>query len=418
MSEQIQTAPALERKEPTPQSAPKSQRLLSLDALRGFDMLWILGGEFFVESLDKAEGHGIFAPLARQLEHKAWEGFAFYDLIFPLFVFMVGISIVFSIGKIIREEGKAAAHKRIFKRFILLFIFALLYSGGVSNDWPNIRLLGVLNRIALCYLGAALLYTHFKMRGLVVACAGLLIGYWALMTFVPFPDVRPVDAQGELISKQLKTRKISDLNFGSTKKLKGVFEPGLNLAHYVDQKYLPGKKYDGTWDPEGILSTLPAIGTCLLGVLVGLLLQNRTIPDQKKVIILIGAGAFGVVAGFLWGLQFPVIKKIWTSSYVLVAGGYSAMLMGAFYQLIEIWNYRKWAAAFVWVGANPLTLYLASNVIGFGRLAERFAGGNVKKFVDGRLAPGMGQVVIAAVGVTLVLVLARFLYQRKIFLRL
>src|SRR3954468_549458 len=365
MSEQVQTATTLERTEPATQSPPKSPRLLSLDALRGFDMLWILGGEFFVESLDKAEGHGIFAPLARQLEHKAWEGFAFYDMIFPLFVFMVGISIVFSIGKIIREEGKAAAHKRIFKRFILLFIFALLYSGGVSTDWPNIRLLGVLNRIALCYLGAALLYTHFKTRGLVAACAGLLIGYWALMTFVPFPDVRPVDAQGELIRKDLTTKKISDLNFASTKKLKGVFEPGLNLAHYVDQKYLPGKKYDGTWDPEGILSTLPAIGTCLLGVLVGLLLQNKGIPDQKKALILIGAGAFGVVAGFLWGLQFPVIKKIWTSSYVLVAGGYSAMLMGAFYQIIEIWGYRKWATAFVWVGANPLTLYVLSNIVRF-----------------------------------------------------
>src|SRR3954464_13295514 len=177
MSEQIQTAGTLERTESTTQNLqrpPKSTRLLSLDALRGFDMLWILGGEFFVESLDKAQGHGFLAPLARQLEHKEWQGFAFYDMIFPLFVFMVGISIVFSIGKIIREEGKAAAHKRIFKRFILLFIFALLYSGGVSADWPNFRLLGVPNRIALCDLGAALLYTHFKMRGLVAPCAGLL----------------------------------------------------------------------------------------------------------------------------------------------------------------------------------------------------------------------------------------------------
>ena len=151
-------------------------------------MLWILGADFFVHSLDKAEGHGFIDPIANQLEHKDWQGFAFYDLIFPLFVFMVGISIVFSIGKILREEGKAAAHKRILRRFVFLFIVALLYSGGFSNDWPNIRLLGVLNRIALCYLGAALLYCHFKTRGLIAACAGLLIGYWALMSFVPFPE--------------------------------------------------------------------------------------------------------------------------------------------------------------------------------------------------------------------------------------
>ena len=129
---------------------------------------------------------------------------------------------------------------------------------------------------------------------------------------------------------------------------------------------------------------------------MGLLLQDKTVPDQKKVIILMAAGAGGVAAGFLWGLQFPVIKKIWTSSYVLVAGGYSALLMGAFYQIIEIWNYRKWATAFVWVGANPLTLYLASNVIGFRRLAERFAGGNVKHFFDAQIGKGMGDVVIAA----------------------
>jgi predicted acyltransferase len=419
MNEQVITTPTSAQTQTASPSGTKSPRLMSLDALRGFDMLWILGGEFFIESLDKVHRGGFLDAVAAQFEHKEWEGFAFYDLIFPLFVFMVGISIVFSVGKIIRQEGKAAAHKRIFRRFALLFVVALIYSGGVSADWPNIRLLGVLNRIALAYLFAALIFSRFKWRGIVASCAGLLIGYWALMSFVPFPDVRPVNAQGEVIEQRLTTRKVSDLNFNSTKQLKGVFEPGLNLANYIDQKYLPGKKWDGTWDPEGLLSTIPAIGTCLLGVLVGLLLQNPSITDQKKVFILLGGGAAGVIAGFTWGLQFPVIKKIWTSSYVLVAGGYSALLMAAFYQIIEIWNQRKWATAFIWVGANPITLYLASNFLGgYGKLGLRLAGGDVKRFFDTRFADGVGNVVIAAVSLGIVIWFARFLYQRKIFLRL
>lgn len=422
MNDHIITTTPLEPSTQTASSSTstgKSGRLMSLDALRGFDMLWILGGEFFIDSLDKVEKHGLLNKLAAQFDHKEWAGFAFYDLIFPLFVFMVGISIVFSVGKIIRQEGKAAAHQRIFRRFVLLFAVALIYSGGFSNDWPNIRLLGVLNRIALCYLFAALIFTHFKWKSITAICAGLLVGYWALMTFVPFPDVRPVNAQGELYNEKLTTKNVKDLNFKSTRTLKGVFEPGLNLANYIDQKYLPGKKWDGTWDPEGLLSTLPAIGTCLLGVLVGLLLQNQTIADQRKVYILLGGGAAGVVAGFLWGLQFPVIKKIWTSSFVLVAGGYSALLMGAFYQIIEIWNQRRWATAFIWVGANPITLYLVSNFLGgYSKLGLRLAGGDVKRFFDARVVDGMGNLVIAAVSLGIVLAFARFLYHRKIFIRL
>src|SRR5437899_6086932 len=396
----------------TQPATPPSKRIMAIDALRGFDMFWILGADAFVRGLERINGGPIVAGLAAQLEHKDWRGFAFYDLIFPLFVFIVGVSLVFSLTKSLEQTGPAATRRKIFRRFILLYLLALIFSGGVATEWPDIRLLGVLHRIALCYLFAALIFCRFRAHWKAIAgiCAALLIGYWGAMSFVPFPDVRPGDANGQPVAGGLTVKRVDQLNFNSTHKLRGVFEPGLNLAHYLDQKYLPGKKWDGTWDPEGLLSTIPAIGTCLLGVLAGLLLQNKSVSDSRKVQILAIAGVVAVIAGFLWGIRFPVIKKIWSSSYVLVAGGYSALLLALFYQVIEIWQAQTWAKAFVWIGANAITLYMANNIINFRRLAMRFSGGDVKNFFDNTLTNGFGDLVIAVVAVTLSILLSRFLY--------
>jgi predicted acyltransferase len=381
-----------------PSAAPSlsatSRRVLSVDALRGFDMFWILGGDSLAQALKEmsAGREGVFSSagnfFGQQLEHVEWAGFRFYDLIFPLFVFIVGVSLVFSLTRLVEQEGRVAAHRRVFRRFVLLFLLALIHSGGVSKLWPDIRLLGVLNRIALCYLFASLLFLNFRLRGLIIACVSLLVGYWALMTFVPVPEIGA-----------------------------GVFEPGKNLSNWIDSQYLPGKKWDGTWDPEGLLSTLPAIGTCLLGVLAGLLLKNSRVAPQQKSVWLIGVGALMVGAGFLWGLQFPVVKKIWTSSFVLVAGGYSAILLGIFHQVIDVWGRSRWATPFLWIGANAITLYFADSIIGFEKLAHRLVGGDVGQFFNGLLASGAGHLVAASVGLLLAVALAGFLYRRKIFLR-
>ena len=396
-------------------AVPPAIRVQSVDALRGFDMLWIAGADSFVYALEKMSAT---QGLANQLRHAEWAGFRFYDLIFPLFLFLVGVSIVFSLTRLVEREGRAAAHRRVFRRFLLLFAIALLYSGGFSKEWPDIRLLGVLNRIALCYLFASLLFLHLRPRGLVAACLGLLVGYWALMTFVPFPDLRPVDASGNAVSAELTVRETAKLNWAGTNHLRGVFEPGLNLSNYLDQKYLPGKKWDGTWDPEGLLSTLPAVATTLLGIFAGLLLRNPRLTEQHKVFWLLGAGIAGVVLGFLWGLQFPVIKKIWTSSYVLVAGGYSAVLLAVFHQTIEIWQRRKWAQVFIWVGANAITIYLLNNLVSYQRVATRFAGGDVNIWLNAHVTNGAGDLLIATIALLLAIAVARFLYVRKIFLRL
>jgi predicted acyltransferase len=404
-------------------AAPETRRVISVDALRGFDMFWILGGDSLAQALKEMSAHGNAAVAAvggafgDQLEHVAWRGFRFYDMIFPLFVFIVGVSIVFSLTRLVEREGKAMAHKRVLRRFVILFLLALIYSGGVSSKWPDIRLLGVLNRIALCYLSASLLFLNFRLRGLVIACVSLLVGYWALMTFVPFPDVRPVNAAGELISEQMTATSKAQLNWTSTRTVRGVFEPGFNLANYLDEKYLPGKNWDKIWDPEGLLSTLPAIGTCLLGVFAGLFLKNSNIMPQSKSLWLMGAGAGMVIAGYAWGVQFPVIKKIWTSSYVLIAGGYSAILLGVFHQVVDVWGHQRWATPFIWIGANAITLYMIESIVNYERLASRLVGGNVAAFLDTHLVHGAGRMLAACTGLLLAIALAGFLYRRRIFLR-
>jgi predicted acyltransferase len=411
----------METASPTGKTSTPAQRLTSLDALRGFDMFWILGADSLAYALHEMSDNPATKFFAEQLDHAEWAGFRFYDLIFPLFVFIMGVSTVFSLEKIIAQEGRGAAVKRVLKRGVLLFIVALIYSGGFTNPWPDMRLMGVLNRIALCYTFGGLLFIFCNVRVLATTAAALLLGYWALLAQVPFPDVRPVPGGEAVITKEAGFKKNSDLNLASTTMIHGSYIQGVNLANYLDQKYLPGRKYDGTYDPEGILSTLPALVTGLLGIFTGLFLRLKNLPDMKKVVWLFSAGAASAALGWLWNLEMPVIKKIWTSSYVLVAGGYSAMLLAVFYYIVDVKKWQTWCQPFIWIGMNPITLYLTSNFLGglgFEKLARRLTGGPVKNFFDTHIAAGCGELVSSLVGVLLFIWFARFLYQRKIFLRL
>jgi predicted acyltransferase len=356
---------------------------MSLDALRGFDMFWIIGAEGLVEGLRKITDSGPVQVLADQLEHKPWEGFHFEDLIFPLFVFIVGVSLVFSLTKTINQMGRKAAVGRIFRRAILLYLLGIFYYGGFSTPFDRIRLLGVLQRIALCYLFAGLLFCYLKPKALGIVCAGILIGYWLLMSFMPVPE------------------------FGA-----GNFAEGKNLANYVDKQYLQLRRWDGDHDPEGLLSTLPAIASCLLGVFAGLLLKDTSTTDQKKVRILVMAGIASLLLGWIWNLHFPVIKKLWTSSFVLVAGGYSYFLLALFYQIIDVWKFQKWAMPFVWIGVNPITIYMAHNLVDFDKIAERLVGGQLNTYFG-----NYGRLIIALTSFAIVFCFLHFLYRRKIFLR-
>jgi len=399
--------------QPPHQAQPTSRRLLSLDALRGFDMFWIVGGEELIQALYKAWPIGPLHLLAGQMHHKNWGGVAFYDLIFPLFVFIVGVSLVFSLSRAIERGGKAQALKRILLRSLALYAFGLLYYGGLSDGLDHIRWLGVLQRIAICYLGASVLFCAFRLRGLIVVCAALLLGYWALVSFTPIRDFSLSRQHLKELHLDSGSAETAALFYSTTNRVRGRFEDGLNLTQQIDFQYLPGRRLNGAYDPEGLLSTLPAIATCLLGVFAGLFLRNEAVSDRRKVLCLLGAGAIGVACGFLWGLEFPIIKKLWTSSYVLIAGGYGCLLLGAFYQMIEIWQWRRWCLPFVWIGMNPITIYLVSSLVSFGNLAKRLVGGSVQHALG-----DAGHLLVSLVAVTLMFALVRFLYQQKIFLRL
>ena len=352
---------------------------MSVDALRGFDMFWIVGGDFLIRSLVNVHDNPATRALAGQMEHREWAGLNFYDVIFPLFVWIVGVAIPLSLPALIRRDGPAAAARRIAIRSIVLFLLGVFYMGGVANGFENVYLAGVLQRIAVAYLFAALLFCFLSPRALAIWAAVLLVGYWALLTFVPVPAIGPPS-----------------------------YEQGRNLAFYIDQHWLPGRKFEGT-----LLSTMPAVANCILGVFAGLVLQDATKNEREKVRRLLAAGMVALLAGLAWSIQFPIIKLLWTSSYVLVTCGIGAILLAVFHQLTEVWQYRTWCRPFVWIGANAITIYIASALLSFQLLADRIVGGDVAGWL-GPLAASVRSLAALA----MVLWLAWYLYRRKIFLRL
>jgi predicted acyltransferase len=370
--------------EPLSKSLPEAnQRLVSLDALRGFDMFWILGMEELAAAVGKASSAGWAQAFSRQLSHAPWEGFRFLDLVFPMFVFIAGVSSVFSLEKSLALRGRAATLRKLLVRGVILYLLGLWCYGGISKGVDEIRWLGVLQRIAIagCAGGAAYLFLGPRARwGLL---GGLLLGYWALMSFVPVPGG-----------------------------VAGDFAEGRNLANWVDSQYLPGFKWNGDHDPEGILSTFPAIASALLGVFAGEWLRRSDRSGGRKAVGLAFAGVVLAVAGWAWHWQFPVVKSLWTSSFVLVAGGYSCLLLSLFYGIIDLAGVKRWAQPFVWIGMNPITLYLTHYVVKYDEIARRIGGGPVAE-IWGPWAEAW----IALLVVMLSLALAWFLYSRRIFLR-
>lgn len=395
--------------EPLPIESKAAGRVLALDVMRGFDMFWIIGGDVLALAIAAAfKGRPWADRLGVQMDHAKWDGLHFYDLIFPTFVFVVGASLVFSLTKLVSRGGKAAAVRRVIFRSLMLWALGVFYYKGFDNFWPHVRLVGVLQRIAACYLVASLLFIFCSPRVLVIVAASLLVVYWGVLTFVRAPGEPKVS-----------------------------FDEGHNVANWVDAHYLPGQKWDDVkptpqmpHDPEGLLSTIPAIVTCLLGVFAGLVLQSTTVRPWRKVMILIVGGAALTALGFLWGHQFPIIKKLWTSSYVLVAGGYAAMALGVFYLLLDV-KTAAWPRVppvfvwltrpFVWIGMNAITLYLLVDgklIDLHGKIAPRLVGGNISWWIGHKWGEQWPPVVLAAVAVLLMFMLARFLYKRQIFLRL
>jgi len=358
-------------------AAPDSPapRLASLDALRGFDMFWIIGGGSLHGALKNMGDSPLVNLIDDQFEHANWIGFHFLDLVFPMFVFIAGVSLALSLPRKASQRGKAATARSLVVRAAILFVIGVLYSGGISRGLAGIRWLGVLQRIALASLGAGLLSLWLRPRALAITCGALLLGYWALLTLLPFPGGTP-----------------------------GDLREGHNVVNWFDSHYLPGRKYNGDHDPEGILSTLPAIANCLLGVLAGIFLRTTRADGSRKSLHLVAGGVALLALGLLWSVPFPMIKKLWTSSFVLFACGCSTILLGAFHQIIEVRNLRAWASPFIWIGLNPITIYLAAQLMDFHHLADRFVGPR----------PGL---LHAAAATGIGVLLAWWLQRRRIFIR-
>ncbi len=375
-------------------SVLQSPRVVSVDALRGINMFWIMGFDGAMGALaqmSNGKGPVVRAAgsfLGTQFQHVAWDGLRFYDLIFPLFIFLTGVSIVLSLPRLVEREGMAKAHLRIFRRSVLLYAMGLIAYGGISAHWVDVRLLGVLQRIALCYFFTSLMFLHFNLRGLIAATVAILVGYWALMTFVPVPGIGAAS-----------------------------YAADANLANWIDYHYLPGRLWDVTRDPEGMLSTLPAIGTCLFGVFAGLLLRDSRLSEQQKTLWLVVAGCVLLTTGYLWALQFPIVKAIWTSSFVLVTAGDGAILLAAMHQIVDVWGWQRWATVFIWIGANALAIYFLNDIFNFWSVAARLAGGDFAILLDRMVTPGTGNFVTNLVALALAVMLAGFLYHRKIFIR-
>ena len=367
-------------------SAPgESDRIESIDALRGFDMFWIVGGASLVTRLHKITHNEIFDVVANQFTHVSWEGCHFYDIIFPLFVFLMGTSTVFSLRKVVARDGLGAGYRRLLVRAIVIYLLGLFYYGGMSRDaGPEMfRYVGVLQRIAICYLAGGVLFLNCRFRGLLISCAGLLIGYWILMAFVAVPGMGV-----------------------------GNFSEGKNLANYLDQRFLPGYKWDGHWDPEGLLSTLPAIGTGLCGIFAGLLLHRVDLTPKQKFFGLVLAGTICLLTGWLWSLQFPIVKKLWTSSFVLVTAGWSYWFLAVFYLTIDIWRVRVWAQPFVWLGMNAIAIYMLTNLVSFRQVVRRMVHEPVLEIV----AP-YDDLFVSSLALSLTIAVCYILYRQRIFIR-
>jgi predicted acyltransferase len=396
-----------------------SGRMMSVDALRGFDMFWIVGAATLVRGLEGMSDNAATRFLAAQLEHATWEGIHFYDVIYPLFLFLIGVSIVYSLDRSLPRERKTTIVARILWRGLLLHAFNFIYNGGFSTRWPDMRVVsGVLAMIAVCYVPAALIYCFFAGRVKIIAAitVALLLGYWALLALVPFPDFHLDQKTIAALAAQAGSTSPAAVSAVVPRRVSGVFEEGRNLSNYLDYRFIPGGMPNRYYENQGLLSPLCAVTICLGGIFAGRLLKNGRIEPRRKVVWLAGAGIAAVALGCLWGLEFPLVKRLWTSSFCLVTGGYSALALALFHLVVDIWKFDRWCQPFVWIGMNPIVIYLTCALVSFQRIAERLVGGDVKAFFNAG-CKGSGTLIVALVSLGLVIILARFLHRRSIFLR-
>jgi len=368
---------------------PQNTRLRSLDTLRGFDMFWIMGGDSIFTALAALSGWPVLQWWAGQLEHVPWHGFHAYDMIFPLFLFMAGVSFPFSLAHRYQGvENRHALYRHIVARGLLLVLLGIIYNNGIRFDFHNMRYASVLGRIGLAWMFAALIFVNTSLKSRLACLWGILVFYWLLLLFFPAHDLGAF----------------------------GPFSPQGNLSGHIDRLLLPGKFCCYTYgDSEGILSVIPAISTALLGMLTGQFVMSdylRQNPLRK--VVTMALAAVGLIAlGGLWNLAFPINKYLWSSSFVCFVGGLSLLLFSAFYVVIDVWGLQKWTTFFRVIGMNSITIYLGKELIDFSHAAKFLFGGLYA------LLPSIWNPLASAIGeFAAAWLFLYFLYKNKLFFKI
>lgn len=362
----------------------QSNRLISLDALRGFTIAAMIMVNF--------PGNEQYVYFT--LRHTKWNGLSFTDTIAPLFLFVVGVSIVYAYTKRLTQGfSKASLYKKIIIRSLKIFAVGMFLNMLPNFDFDNLRWTGTLQRIAIVFLACGILFLNSNWKQQAWIAAILLVGYWLALTLIPTPGVGKV-----------------------------MLEPGVNIVAWVDSKYLPGKMWQGTWDPESILSTITAIVSGITGMLAGRLMIDRHSPAEK-VNHLMTAGLFSAILGYFWGLTFPVNENLWTSSFVLVSSGLAAMLLGALYFIVDILGYKRWAGVGVIFGANAITVYVLADILALIFFGLEFGGLPLNELVVNGLVqsgvqPELASWLYALFFVGVNFIPAYILYRKKIFIKL
>ena len=364
--------------------APAKARLLSLDALRGFDMFWIIGGDAFFRSLAEVTNWGWAKAWAVQLEHAEWAGFHFYDLIFPLFMFISGVAIPFSLlAKAETAADKRPLYLKLVRRALLLVFLGFVYNHLTDLDFATQRYASVLGQIGLAYLFAGLVMLKARsLRGRLAWLLSILLGIAALQILVPVPGIGA-----------------------------GVLTPEGTINGWIDRLFLPGRLYDRIFDPEGLLCIVSAVSVTLMGGLAGSLLKSDKLDPFRKTIVLAGGGMGLATLGYVLGLWYPLIKKAWTATFDLYAAGLSAILLALFYLVIDVWKLRKWSFALRVIGLNSITIYLGTRMVDFDATSRFLFGGLA------RLAGGAGVLVLEAGVIAVEWLALYFLYKKNVFLK-
>ena len=371
-------------------SKKTKQRLLSIDALRGFDMIWILGAEGIFAALFLLTGWSVFSVLADQMKHTLWHGITAYDVIFPLFIFLSGVSLGLAAKPMhqypVEEQGKKVRHA--IKRLALLIALGIVYNHSWGTGIPlmadEIRFASVLGRIAIAWFFAAIFVWYLTTRQQVIVSVGILIGYWLLLALC------------------------SIAGYGG-----GNYSDSGALNAWFDKTFLPGISYQNlAIDPEGVLSNIPSIVNAMAGVFIGRMIkfqQNSAVRLMKN---MVAAGIGAIIVGIVWGEYFPINKTLWTSSFVLVTVGISTLLLALFYWLIDVLKWQRWAVFFSIIGTNSIIAYLASAIIDFNYIAHSLFGGVI------RAVPEPSSKVFEVVFLVMVQwLILLWLYKRKIFIK-